>query len=691
MAGLRPPARIIPFRGEYYELRPDRRDLVNGLIYPVPDPQFPFLGVHLTRMIDGSVHAGPNAVLALAREGYCWRRIRPRDLAEAAAYPGLWRLARRHLRYGLDRGPAVAVSRASSRQSLARLVPELTRDDIVRAGAGVRAQAIAPRRQPRRRLPDRARPPPGARAQRAVAGGHQLAGDRQAHRGPAGAVRPCTGSCGPGAHGQARTVVADDHAGAAVAARVRGGRAGPLRRRSLIIALLAPLGATGRVGRSGRGAAWPAAAAGGACQLLDYDASRRRSGPASTPRAAAAEDETYTCALTQAGHDYPDLTLAVTATEADEAIFTATVTPSGSTAVKGLGKVAYRSRVAGRQAQRPGCGGRLALRQRALMILRYTFAAGRHGAARSTELTPKLIALAKQIDRRRPDPRRCRATAARLAALAGQRAATNTREATSRGSRTMSPSRSTTTESRSCATITLAPGSTPAAWSWRSTSASVCTLSQIRLTIDLAGQAGEGEVALGRVAQPARRAAGVELVQPGIGLPYGERVGRPEQLVDLLLHRLAHHVLPPARLLVGLLVGHADDVDQQQFGESVLAHDRDRLGAARLGERKMAVALDGQQAVALHPGHRLAHGRTALVQPLGDAGAQRRHTLLLQLEDGAQIHLGRVDEIIHSRRPSRGRCYPDPLTSAACDRRQDPSAVAPCPDVATGDGGTAWC
>ena len=70
----------MPFRGEYYELRPERRDLVRGLIYPVPDPQFPFLGVHLTRMIDGSVHAGPNAVLALAREGYRWRRISPRDV-----------------------------------------------------------------------------------------------------------------------------------------------------------------------------------------------------------------------------------------------------------------------------------------------------------------------------------------------------------------------------------------------------------------------------------------------------------------------------------------------------------------------------------------------------------------------------------------------------------------------------------
>jgi len=143
MAGLKPPARIIPFRGEYYELRPDRRHLVNGLIYPVPDPQLPFLGVHLTRMIDGTVRAGPNAVLALAREGYSWSQIRPRDLAETMAYPGLWRLARKHLRYGVTE-----VRRSLSPRlfaaSLARLVPALSGDDIIPAGAGVRAQAIAP-------------------------------------------------------------------------------------------------------------------------------------------------------------------------------------------------------------------------------------------------------------------------------------------------------------------------------------------------------------------------------------------------------------------------------------------------------------------------------------------------------------------------------------------------------------------
>lgn len=143
LAGVRPPARIIPFRGEYFELRPERRDLVRGLIYPVPDPQFPFLGVHLTRMIDGSVHAGPNAVLALAREGYSWGRVNPRDIADFAAYPGLWRLARRHFGYGLTEVRR-SLSRRRFAASLARLVPDVTEADLVRAGAGVRAQAITP-------------------------------------------------------------------------------------------------------------------------------------------------------------------------------------------------------------------------------------------------------------------------------------------------------------------------------------------------------------------------------------------------------------------------------------------------------------------------------------------------------------------------------------------------------------------
>jgi L-2-hydroxyglutarate oxidase len=143
LAGLDAPAQIVPFRGEYYELRPERRDLVRGLIYPVPDPRFPFLGVHLTRMIDGSVHAGPNAVLAMSREGYSWGAIRPRDLAEEATYPGLWRLGRRHYRYGAQE-VLRSLSKALFVRSLARLVPEITADDVVPAGAGVRAQAVRP-------------------------------------------------------------------------------------------------------------------------------------------------------------------------------------------------------------------------------------------------------------------------------------------------------------------------------------------------------------------------------------------------------------------------------------------------------------------------------------------------------------------------------------------------------------------
>jgi L-2-hydroxyglutarate oxidase len=143
MAGVDPPARIVPFRGEYYELRPERRDLVRGLIYPVPDPEFPFLGVHFTRMIDGSVHAGPNAVLAFAREGYRWGRIRPRDVFDAATYPGLWRLGRKHFRYGWTEVRR-SLSRRLFADSLARLVPDVVADDLVKAGAGVRAQAVTP-------------------------------------------------------------------------------------------------------------------------------------------------------------------------------------------------------------------------------------------------------------------------------------------------------------------------------------------------------------------------------------------------------------------------------------------------------------------------------------------------------------------------------------------------------------------
>ena len=143
LAGVEPEVRIVPFRGEYYELRPERRDLVRGLIYPVPDPELPFLGVHLTRMIDGSVHAGPNAVLALAREGYRWRDVRLRDAAEALTYPGFLRMASRNIGTGA-REVARSLSRNAFARSLARLVPAIEAADIVRAGSGVRAQAVRP-------------------------------------------------------------------------------------------------------------------------------------------------------------------------------------------------------------------------------------------------------------------------------------------------------------------------------------------------------------------------------------------------------------------------------------------------------------------------------------------------------------------------------------------------------------------
>ncbi len=142
-AGTDPGARIVPFRGEYYELVPEAQALVNGLIYPVPDPSFPFLGVHFTRMIDGSVHCGPNAVLAAKREGYRWRDVSVRDLADTFGYRGFWRLAGRHGRSGAGE-VARSLSKRLFVRSLQRLVPELTRHDVARSAAGVRAQALAP-------------------------------------------------------------------------------------------------------------------------------------------------------------------------------------------------------------------------------------------------------------------------------------------------------------------------------------------------------------------------------------------------------------------------------------------------------------------------------------------------------------------------------------------------------------------
>ncbi|MGO9972624.1 MAG: L-2-hydroxyglutarate oxidase [Solirubrobacteraceae bacterium] len=135
--------RIVPFRGEYWQLRPARRELVRGLIYPVPDPALPFLGVHLTRKLDGSVWIGPNAILSLAREGYRWRDARLRDLYESVAWPGTWRMARRHWRAGIAELQRSARKRAFVADA-ARYVPDLTAADVVRAPAGIRAQAVDP-------------------------------------------------------------------------------------------------------------------------------------------------------------------------------------------------------------------------------------------------------------------------------------------------------------------------------------------------------------------------------------------------------------------------------------------------------------------------------------------------------------------------------------------------------------------
>ncbi len=142
-AGQQPTAKIIPFRGEYFKLKPSRQFLVRHLIYPVPDPKFPFLGVHFTRLVDGGIEAGPNAVLAFAREGYKWTDIDVRDLAESLSYPGLWKFLAQYpsmCGYEIRR----SFSKAEFTRSLQKLVPEIRADDLETGGAGVRAQAMLP-------------------------------------------------------------------------------------------------------------------------------------------------------------------------------------------------------------------------------------------------------------------------------------------------------------------------------------------------------------------------------------------------------------------------------------------------------------------------------------------------------------------------------------------------------------------
>jgi L-2-hydroxyglutarate oxidase len=141
MTGMKTGMKIVPFRGEYYELVPEKRHLVKHLIYPVPNPDFPFLGVHFTRMINGEVHAGPNAVLAFKREGYTKKDIDIKDVLEVLTYSGFWKMAMPNMKEGMKE-MVRSFSKQAFLHSLQRLIPELTEKDIVPTHAGVRAQAL---------------------------------------------------------------------------------------------------------------------------------------------------------------------------------------------------------------------------------------------------------------------------------------------------------------------------------------------------------------------------------------------------------------------------------------------------------------------------------------------------------------------------------------------------------------------
>ena len=141
LGGMEPQAMIVPFRGEYFELTPERRHLVRHLIYPVPNPAFPFLGVHFTRMMDGSIHAGPNAVLSFKREGYKKSDFSLRDFTEVMTYPGFWKLTSRYYQEGFHE-MFRSWSKAAFTRSLQRLVPEIRAEDLIPSKSGVRAQAL---------------------------------------------------------------------------------------------------------------------------------------------------------------------------------------------------------------------------------------------------------------------------------------------------------------------------------------------------------------------------------------------------------------------------------------------------------------------------------------------------------------------------------------------------------------------
>jgi L-2-hydroxyglutarate oxidase LhgO len=142
LLGQRPEARIVPFRGEYFELKPEAESLCRNLIYPVPDPAFPFLGVHFTRMISGGVECGPNAVLAFAREGYRKTDVRLGDLIDSLLYPGFLRLAGKYWRTGFGEMWR-SISKLAFVRALQHLVPEIREGHLTPAPAGVRAQALS--------------------------------------------------------------------------------------------------------------------------------------------------------------------------------------------------------------------------------------------------------------------------------------------------------------------------------------------------------------------------------------------------------------------------------------------------------------------------------------------------------------------------------------------------------------------
>ncbi len=195
MCGVEPGVTIVPFRGEYYEVIPGRQSLVRNLVYPVPDPRFPFLGVHFTRMIKGGVECGPNAVLAFRREGYGRTSFSARDSAEMFRYPGFWRMASKYWPMATAEMYR-SFSKRAFVHALQGLVPELRDEDVHRGGSGVRAQALDPGGTAAGRLPHRRGRADGARAQRPVPGRDRLHQHRPVDRGHGPAVLPLIPSGG---------------------------------------------------------------------------------------------------------------------------------------------------------------------------------------------------------------------------------------------------------------------------------------------------------------------------------------------------------------------------------------------------------------------------------------------------------------------------------------------------------------